>query len=587
MRWVNYINGNKDFLLKKIVRPFILSQFPKKYWKGRWFMNSIWLILIGIVAFIVAYITYGAWLAKKWGIDDEIKTPAHTLRDDIDYCPTKTPVLLGHHFASIAGAGPILGPIQAAVFGWVPVFLWVVLGSIFVGGVHDMGSLFASIRHEGKSIGEIIHVNIGKSGKQLFNIFAWLTLLLVVAAFTSICAETFTATPEAGTSSLLFIVLAILFGYFVYRRKLPLWIGTIVGVALLFFCVWLGYVYPLVFSADKNTNILIWDIILLVYITIASIVPVWILLQPRDYLNSYLLYGMLAGAVVGLFIMRPDLKLPAFTTFNTGGTNYLFPMLFVTVACGAISGFHSLVGSGTSSKQLNKESDTRRVGYGAMLIEGMLAVVALISVAYIATSSADVTAKTPTEIFATGSATFMNTFGLPVNVGKIFVSLAISAFALTSLDTATRIGRYVFQEFFTPETKDAKKSSILTNRYVSTIITVLCSAVLTFIGYRKVWPVFGSANQMLAALALMGIAAYLIKMGKKVLMIMLPMALMFAVTLTALVLFMINNVVLAKEPNYVLFAIALILFVLAIILLIQALKVFFGKKKDTSANINV
>lgn len=550
-------------------------------------MNSLWLILIGIVAFFIAYVSYGRWLAKKWGIDDAIKTPANTINDGIDYCPARTPVLLGHHFASIAGAGPILGPIQAAVFGWVPVFLWIVLGSIFVGGVHDMGSLFASIRHQGKSIGEVIHTNIGKSGKQLFNIFAWLTLLLVVAAFTSICAETFTATPEAGTSSLLFIVLAVLFGYFVYRRKMPLWVGTIIGVALLFFCVYLGYKFPLVFSPDKNTNILIWDIVLLVYITIASIVPVWILLQPRDYLNSYLLYGMLAGAVVGLFILRPNLTLPAFTTFNSGGVNYLFPMLFVTVACGAISGFHSLVGSGTSSKQLNRESDTKRVGYGAMLIEGMLAIVALITVAYFAKSSGDVSATAPTVIFANGAAAFMNTFGLPVEVGTIFVSLALSAFALTSLDTATRIGRYVFQEFFTSETKDAKNQSILTNRYVATIITVLCSTILTFIGYRKVWPAFGSANQMLAALALMGIAAYLIKSGKKTLMIMLPMAFMFLVTLTALVLFMINNLVIAKEPNYVLFAIALILFILAVILLIQALKVFFGKRKDTSANIGV
>lgn len=554
-------------------------------------MNSIWLVLIAIVAFIVAYLTYGAWLAKKWGIDDAIKTPAHVKKDMIDYCPTKTPVLLGHHFASIAGAGPILGPIQAAVFGWVPVFLWIVLGSIFVGGVHDFGSLFASIRHEGKSIGEIIHVNIGKTGKNLFNAFAWLTLLLVVAAFTSICAETFTATPQAGTSSLLFIALAVLFGFFVYRKGAPLSISTIIGVILLLLCVYIGYVFPLVFSADTATNIIIWDIILLVYIAVASIVPVWILLQPRDYLNSYLLYAMLAGAVVGLFIMRPDITLPAFTSFNTGGTNYLFPMLFVTVACGAISGFHSLVGSGTSSKQLNVESDAKRIGYGAMLIEGLLAVVALISVAYFATTSKDLTSATPAALFASGSAKFMSTFGLPQDVGVIFVSLAISAFALTSLDTATRIGRYIFQEFFTFENK---KANILQNRYVSTIITVILGGVLTFIGYKSVWPIFGSANQMLAALALLGIASYLIKIGKKATMIMLPMILMFAVTLTALVFVVIGNLnsaqaaIAAGKPSgnfYMLMVIAVVLFILAVVLLIQAFKVFFSKKTNASPNL--
>jgi len=539
-------------------------------------MNSLWLIVIGIIAFSIAYVTYGAWLAKQWGIDDKKETPAHTMQDGIDYAPAKAPVLLGHHFASIAGAGPINGPIQAAVFGWVPVFLWVVIGSIFLGGVHDFGSLYASIRHEGKSIGQVIETNIGATGKKLFNVFAWLTLLLVIAAFTDICAKTFTSVPQAGTSSLLFIVLAVLFGYFVYRKGAPLWISTIIGVALLFFCIWVGLQAPLVFSSDTATNIMVWDVILLIYIAIASVVPVWILLQPRDYLNSYLLYAMIAGAVLGLLVLRPNMNLVPFSGFYAGGTNYLFPMLFVTVACGAISGFHSLVGSGTSSKQIDKESDARLIGYGAMLIEGLLGIIALIAAGYFATDKfTEIMKSGPTAVFAAGCGEFLAVFGIPVEVGKTFASLAVSAFALTSLDTATRLGRYIFQEFF--ETKDGK-SSIVTNRYVSTIITVIFGGILTFMGYAKVWPMFGSANQLLAALAFLGIASFLIKQGRNANMIMLPMIFMFAVTLVALILVMKANLAVG---NYLLLVLAIVLFVLAIVLILEAWKVFTGKKDSS------
>lgn len=538
-------------------------------------MNSLWLVLLGIIVFIGAYLTYGAWLAKQWGIDDKIETPAHTKYDGIDYAPAKAPVLLGHHFASIAGAGPITGPIQAAVFGWVPVLLWIVLGSIFFGGVQDFGSLWASMRHDGKSIGLVIESSIGKRGKELFNAFAWLTLLLVIAAFTDICAKTFTTVPQAGTSSLLFIALAVLFGYFVYRKGAPLWVSTIVGVALLFFCIWIGIQAPLKFSADAATNIKIWDVILLIYVAIASIVPVWILLQPRDYLNSYLLYAMLAGAVIGLFVKRPNLTLAPFTGFYLGGTNYLFPMLFVTVACGAISGFHSLVGSGTSSKQIDKESDARLIGYGAMLIEGMLAIVSLIAAGYFASDkfASLMKAGGPTTVFAKGCADFMAVIGVPVSVGETFVSLAVSAFALTSLDTATRIGRFIFQEFF-----EGQGKSVFSDKYVSTIITVIFGAILTFMGYQKIWPIFGSANQLLAALALLAIAAYLMKQHKSAKMIMVPMVFMFLVTLTALILVMKSNL---AAKNYLLFVVAIVLFVLAIVLIGEAWKVF-SSKKDTS-----
>ncbi len=538
-------------------------------------MNSLTLLLLGIVLFLAAYATYGSYLAKQWGIDPERKTPAHTCRDDIDYCPANAKVLLGHHFSSIAGAGPITGPIAAAIFGWLPVYLWIVIGSIFVGGVHDWGSLFASVRHQGKSIGEIIRVNIGEKGKKLFNIFAYLTLILVVAAFTDICAGTFAydpANPEvltgarAGTASILFILLAMIFGFFVYRRGANLLISSAVGVALLFFCIWIGYSFPFI-----KLSKFAWDVVLIIYIFAASTMPVWFLLQPRDYLCSFLLYAMLIGAVLGIIIVRPAMAIPASVGFTVGEgakAQYLFPMLFVTVACGAISGFHSLVGSGTSSKQLDKETDTKLVGYGAMLIEGLVAIIALISVGYVVGAQG-----TPAQIFASGVAEFMSKLGVAVPVGKVFVTLAFSAFALTSLDTATRLGRYMFQEMTTKA--DGTKSS-LSNMYVSTAVTVGLSALLLTYGYQKIWPIFGSANQLLAGLALLAVSAWLAKSGKKNLMTVIPMVFMFGVTLTALVLVAKSNF---AGGNIIIGSLASILFILAIVLIVTTINIFFGKKE--------
>lgn len=535
-------------------------------------MNSLVLLLIGAFLFITAYVAYGGYLAKEWGIDPTRKTPAYTLRDDVDYCPANAKVLLGHHFSSIAGAGPITGPIQAAVFGWLPVYLWIVLGSIFFGGVHDWGSLLASVRHDGKSIGEIIRVNIGETGKKLFNFFAYLTLILVVAAFTDICAGTFAfdpAKPElltgarAGTASILFIILAMGFGFFVYRKGAKLSVATIAGVSLLFFCIWIGYQFP-VLKLSKFA----WDLILIAYIFAASTLPVWLLLQPRDYLCSFLLYAMLAGAIIGVLLVRPDMAIPASVGFTIGEgakAQYLFPMLFVTVACGAISGFHSLVGSGTTSKQMDNEKDTKLVGYGAMLIEGMVAIIALIAVGYVAGAKG-----TPAQIFANGVAEFMSRFGIPTSIGTVFVILAFSAFALTSLDTATRIGRYMFQEMTTKA--DGTKTP-LNNMYVATAITVGLSALLLSYGYQKIWPIFGSANQLLAGLSLLAVSAWLAKSGKKNLMTVIPMTFMFAVTLTALFFVARNNF---AGGSMIIGIIASILFLLAIFLIITTIKTFFG-----------
>ncbi|MGL5752330.1 MAG: carbon starvation CstA family protein [Paraclostridium sp.] len=537
-------------------------------------MNALTLLLVSAIILLVAYVCYGGYLAKKWGIDDSRKTPAHTKYDGVDYVPAKSPVLLGHHFASIAGAGPIVGPIQAAIFGWIPVTLWVIIGSIFFGGVQDFGSLFASIRHDGKSIGEIIEANMGKKGKKLFALFAWLTLVLVVAAFANIVADNFVSTPQAASASVFFMILAILFGIAVYRFKMPLLPATIVGVILLFACIYLGFLFPLALS--KQT----WIMILMVYIFVASVTPVWILLQPRDYLNSYLLYAMIIGALLGIVILRPEIQMDGFTGFNVNG-QYLFPVLFVTVACGAISGFHALVGSGTSSKQLYKESDAKKVGYGAMLIEGLLAIVALITVAYISNAQfGDLLANGgPVNVFSEGIANFMVSFGIPFGVGKTFTALAISAFALTSLDTATRLGRFIFQEFFDTngmDDKEATKANPLTNKYVSTIITVVCSGLLAVLGYEKIWPIFGSANQLLAAIALMAIAIWLANTNRSFKELIIPIIFMFIVTLVSLCFNIKANI----GVNYALVIIAILLLVLALILIKEAFNFIKNAKNE-------
>ncbi|WP_195335579.1 carbon starvation protein A [Paraclostridium bifermentans] len=535
-------------------------------------MNSLTLLLISALILFIGYVCYGGYLAKKWGVDDTRKTPAHTKYDGIDYVPAKSPVLLGHHFASIAGAGPIVGPIQAAIFGWIPVALWVLIGSIFFGGVQDFGSLFASIRHEGKSIGEIIESNMGKKGKKLFALFAWLTLVLVVAAFANIVADNFVSTPQAASASIFFIVLAILFGIAVYRFKMPLIPASVVGVLMLFGCIYLGFLFPIALS--KQT----WIILLMIYIFIASVTPVWILLQPRDYLNSYLLYAMIIGALLGIVILRPEIQMDGFIGFNVGG-QYLFPVLFVTVACGAISGFHSLVGSGTSSKQLYKESDAKKIGYGAMLIEGLLAIIALITVAYISNKQFGSLLGNggPVNVFSEGIANFMASFGIPFGIGKTFTSLAISAFALTSLDTATRLGRFIFQEFFDTNglnNKEATKANPLSNMYVSTTITVVCSGLLAVMGYEKIWPIFGSANQLLAAIALMAIAIWLANSNKSFKEFIIPIIFMFIVTIVSLCFNIKANI----GVNYALVIIAVLLLVLAIILIKEAI-IFIKKEK--------
>lgn len=557
-------------------------------------MNSLVILLIGIIVLFIGYVTYGSWLSKEWGVEPNRPTPAHTEEDGIDYVPAKSPVLMGHHFASIAGAGPINGPIQAAVFGWVPVLLWILIGGIFFGAVQDFSSLFASIRHKGKSIGHVIEQNVGRKAKKLFLIFSYLTLLLVVAAFASIVVGTFngftaegalvSANGSTATISVLFILVAIVFGIFVYRKNASLALSTVIGVAAIILCIAIGLNFPIYLSGNM------WLMIILAYIFVASVTPVWILLQPRDYLNSFLLYGMMIVAVIGVLFSHPAIELPAFAGFTgINGNSQLFPILFITVACGAISGFHSLVGSGTTSKQLDKEGDAKLIGYGGMLIECGLAVIALITVGILYKDGA-LPSGTPTQVFATGIATMIANmgFGNAYDVAYAIIILAVSAFCLTSLDTATRLARYMFQELFVDENVDASEltgiKKLCANTYFATLVTVIIGGIMAAGGYAKIWPLFGSANQLLAALALLAVAAWLGNIGKNNRMFIFPMVFMLVATLSALVITFVKNVsalsagtgTISKEGLQIFFIILLV--VLAVDLTLEGVKTLRTKK---------
>ena len=572
-------------------------------------MNAALLLVVGCVILIVGYVTYGKWLAEQWGIDENRVTPAHELEDGNDYVPAKAPVLMGHHFSSIAGAGPINGPIQAAVFGWVPVLLWVLIGGIFFGAVHDFGALFASIRHKGQSIGEVIEDSMGTSAKRLFIIFSYLTLILVVAAFASIVANTFKATYDANGAvdiakssanastamiSILFILVAIVFGFLVYRRNAGLGISTVIGVAAIVLCMAIGLnFHPLYLNGTT------WMIIVGIYITVASVTPVWILLQPRDYLSSFLLYGMMIVAVVGIVGAHPTIDIPAFTGFVDQATNgsgvslgTLFPALFITIACGAISGFHSLVGSGTTAKQLDNEKDARPIAYGGMLIECALALISLCAVGYIWKEYVPGGVTTPTAVFATGISRMCATIPFLAGAEHVIYSLlilAVSAFCLTSLDTATRLARYMFQEFWLNPGEDVASvtgfRAILVKPIVATLITVVLGIFLGLNGYANIWALFGAANQLLAALGLMAVATWLGQIGKNNKMFFIPMFFMLIVTICSLLLTIKTNLGAigaegAGSWPIVRLVLAVLLIVLSLILAVKAVKTISGQKQN-------
>jgi carbon starvation protein len=499
------------------------------------------MLIIAAVVLLLAYLVYGRFLAKKWGIDPNKPTPAHEFEDGVDYVPTKPSIVFGHEFASIAGAGPINGPIQAAMFGWLPVLLWILIGGVFFGAVQDFSALYASVKNKGKTIGYIIETYIGRTGKRLFLIFVWLFSILVVAAFADIVAGTFggfnaegaqvPANASVATTSILFIVAAVILGFFVRKAKPSGLVSGIAAVVLLVLCITIGLAAPI--YVPKS----VWLYIVFAYIFVASITPVWGLLQPRDYLNSFLLVAMILAAFVGVLFTAPSINLPAFVGFKVGN-NYLFPILFVTVACGAVSGFHSLVASGTASKQIDNERHMLPIGFGSMLVESLLAVLALIAVGSLAVGG-KLPSGTPPQIFAQAIAGFLTRLGLPENVIFTLITLSVSAFALTSLDSVARVGRLAFQEFFTEQQNDGKEpgaaAKFFSNKIVATIATLILGYFLAILGYANIWPLFGSANQLLAALSLIACSVFLKKTNRQGWMLWAPMIIMLAVTFTALV----------------------------------------------------
>lgn len=553
-------------------------------------MSGIMMMVIGIVVLGGAYLLYGRYLQKKWGIDPNAKTPAYEMEDGVDYVPADTNVVFGHQFASIAGAGPINGPIQAAIFGWLPVLLWILVGGVFFGAVQDFASMYASVKNKGRTIGYIIEEYIGKVGKKLFLLFCWLFCILVVAAFADVVAGTFngfledgakiTANGSVATTSMIFIVEAVALGMLLKYGKLNKWVNTAVAIALLVAAVALGLKFPMYISRD------VWHIIIFVYILVACVVPVWALLQPRDYLNSYLLIFMIVGAVIGVFVANPSCNLNAFNGFNVDG-QYLFPILFVTIACGAVSGFHSLVSSGTASKQIKNEKNMLPVSFGAMLMESMLAVIALIAVASFADGEAAAQGlTTQPQIFAGAIANFLSVAGLPHSLVFTLINLAVSAFALTSLDSVARVGRLSFQEFFLDDDVDEKNMSpflqVVTNKYFATIITLVLAYMLAKVGYAEIWPLFGSANQLLSVLALVACAVFLKKTKRQGVMLWIPMGFMMAVTFTALTMTIVKLTTAFMTTglsfgNTLQLIFAVLLLLLGVIVAIQGIKKLMEK----------
>ncbi len=527
-------------------------------------------IITVISIFVLGYIFYGKFLEKNYNVTEDEPVPSKKCYDGIDFVPTNKFVLIGHHFSSIAGAGPIVGPIIAGItFGWLPTILWIVLGTIFIGGVHDFSSLIVSVRHEGKSIAEIANRYVNKNTYKLLLTFIWFALMYVVAVFTDLAAETFAKQPSVAEVSIIYILLAIIFGLLIYKVKFNLTISTIISLVLIIggiiFCL-----QTQVLCLAKQT----WIIILLMYCFLASILPVWILLQPRDYLSSYLLYFSVLIGLIGTIFGKYHISYPIFKGFNSVSIGPMVPFIFITVACGAVSGFHSLVSSGTTSKQLDNIKNARFVSYGGMILEGIVATIAL-STVMILQKDSGVVSKPPSEIYAYGLSNFISLLGINPEIGKIFGLLVISAFILTTLDTATRISRYVFGELM-----GIKSNSIL-SRSASTIISLILPVILVNLKlsdssgnitpcWKIIWPLFGSTNQLLAALVLLVIYLWARKTGvKNTLAIFIPTVFMLVMTFLALGSMVFKNVV---------SLISTILFLLSIVVIVEVVKTVFIRK---------
>lgn len=558
-------------------------------------MNTLVIVVIAACCLAAGYLLYGRWLAHKWGIDPNAKTPAVTKEDGQDYVPTDGWVVFAHQFSSIAGAGPVTGAIQAAVFGWVPVFLWIILGGIFFGAVTDFGALYASVKNEGKSMGLLIEQYIGKTGKKLFLLFCWLFTLIVTAAFADMVAGTFnayetvdgvtslsaaaTVNGAAGSISLLFIAFAVVFGLIQKKAQFHGWKQTMLGLVCTVAAFVIGMNCPLV-TTKAN-----WSYMVFAYIFLAAVLPMWLLMEPRDLMTTFMFAGMIIGAVVGLLVAHPAMNLAPYTGFHNEKSGDLFPILFVTVACGAVSGFHSLVSSGTSSKAITNEKDMPKVGFGAMLLESLLAVLALCVAGAAASADGTPAAGTPFAIFSSGVAGFLEMFGIPVYAAQCFMTMCVSALALTSLDSVARIGRMSFQELFSVDDMEHAEGwrKLLCNKYFATVITLVCGYILTQIGYSNIWPLFGSANQLLSALVLITLCVFLRVTGRENRTLLVPLVVMLCVTFTALVercialvkAYNAGTAVFMVEGLQLL--IAVLLMVLGVIIVVHSGKVLFSK----------
>ena len=510
-------------------------------------MNTLVIVLIAAVVLVCAYTGYGRWLAKTWGVDPNAKTPAVRLEDGKDYVPTNGWTVFAHQFSSIAGAGPVTGAIQAAAFGWLPVLLWVLIGGVFFGAVTDFGALYASVKNDGKSMGLLIEKYIGKTGRKLFLLFCWLFCGIVIAAFADMVAGTFNAfvttdgvtslsdaavtNGSAGMVSIMFMVFAVVFGFIQKKFNFSGWKEAVIGIAFIVLSFVVGMNAPIILGKTG------WSYITFVYIFFAAVLPMWMLKQPRDYMTTFMFGAMIAGAVIGLVVAHPTMNLPVFTGFNNEKLGTMFPILFVTVACGAVSGFHSLVSSGTSSKTVENEKDMLKVGYGAMVLESLLAVLALCVAGAAAAADGTPAAGTPFQIFSRGVAGFFEMFGVPVSIATVFMTMCVSALALTSLDAVARIGRMSFQELFSVDDMEHAEGwrKLFCNVYFSTFITLAFGFLLTQIGYANIWPLFGSANQLLSALVLATLCVFLKVTGRNNKMLFPPLVIMLCVTFTALV----------------------------------------------------
>ena len=542
-------------------------------------MTGLEVMLIAIVVLAIGYFGYAKWQEKTWGIDLKRPTPAVEKNDGKDFSPASRWTVFAHQFTSITGAGPVTGPIIAAMFGWLPALLWMMIGGVFFGAVQDFAALYASVKNGGKSIGMIIEDYVGRTGRQLFLLFCWLFTLLVIAAFCDMVANTFNGYSKTGAElmpnaaaasiSILYMFVAVGFGLYLKYRKPSAGKQFVVGVILMLAMLAVGIAFPI--YADALT----WRYVVFAYLFAASVMPMWLLKTPRDYLSMFLLIGMIACGVLGVCIQNPTLNMPAYVGFTVKNLD-LFPILFVTVACGAVSGFHSLVSSGTSSKMVSSEGDMRLVGYGSMCVEVILGVVSLIVVCAAATNGV-LPAGTPFQTFSHSVANFLTTiFGVPTNIAACILTMCVSALALTSVDAVARIGRMSLQELFTPSKGQEKTAvqKLFTNTVFSTILTLLGGYALCIAGYMSVWPLFGSANQLLSALVLTGLAVFLKSTGRKGWMLYGPMAIMFVVTMTALVE-QIIRIFGAWQAGTFVFMVHGLQFIVAVALIILALLVVY------------